>query len=910
MEQNYSTESRAELGKLRGEIAKSIKKATQNGETIEELADGTAKLNENLREVRGSLEKLSSMITAIPREHAILKGLCFNSIDFREETIASAEEGTFDWIYNEEVDDEMVDDKEADDEQEGGAPDKTNHPHNSDEDSTTSTGAISNPREDETSDNKDDVSHLPHGRPPTPETTAAKEAKARERRRKEHAGEMRVEELRRRAEARDSFTTWLREGTGVFHVSGKAGSGKSTLMKYLCINRRTEEELQTWAGDKKLVFANFFFWKSSDKMQTSLHGLYKSILFKTLVQCPELIPTLFPTLWRQLEDGTQYVDRNSIGPSVTKNAFEILARQKEFPRHRFCFFIDGLDEYEGDSVDHVKLAESLQHWTRSADVKICASSRPYLEYLETLPDSPTCRTHLHQLTRHDIYLFSRQMIEKDRNFKQLEDAYISLVEDIVDMADGVFLWARLVVRSLLAGMLRHDTVQALKKKLHVIPQDINKLYEQLLGSLETHEREQALKMLLLTARNPRGDPLPSFVYAWIDDLENPDFPSTDGKKPESWPSIDEISERVHRQLTGLTKGLLETVPMQKINNHIGFKGKFGVQFFHRTVRDFVLEDTALKDIARKFPHLTSAENYNRFWLAEMILTDHDYHLALWNTCLGMRAGRAILQTKLSLPVLNALSGLLKRGPELQSMINPPEFFRGAVVTYRTIGTTKDLSFVHLAAFCDQDEYVFQEISRAPPLVHGDSRMNILLSASAGGRAKLVRALLEKGCSLTTMVTVGLSETTPAYPIWMILLEYFARSLMFYISFQKGHWELMEVLLEHEEVTSTDTFLLLGNEDEKVPTHYITLKQMIEDFNPPNAKRFLVLLEGERGNWYSNITKRLLSGFAVAEKKPESVFTEKTGGLLRIKAGDRSLGLTVLSVYIGSEKMQNKAFHAY
>jgi len=32
----------------------------------------------------------------------------------------------------------------------------------------------------------------------------------------------------------DSFPEWLRSGNGVFWISGKAGAGKSTLMKFLC----------------------------------------------------------------------------------------------------------------------------------------------------------------------------------------------------------------------------------------------------------------------------------------------------------------------------------------------------------------------------------------------------------------------------------------------------------------------------------------------------------------------------------------------------------------------------------------------------------------------------------------------------------------------------------------------------
>jgi hypothetical protein len=46
----------------------------------------------------------------------------------------------------------------------------------------------------------------------------------------------------------DSFVEWLSSGTGVYHIAGKLGSGKSTLMKYLARHSRVREELHKWAG--------------------------------------------------------------------------------------------------------------------------------------------------------------------------------------------------------------------------------------------------------------------------------------------------------------------------------------------------------------------------------------------------------------------------------------------------------------------------------------------------------------------------------------------------------------------------------------------------------------------------------------------------------------------------------------
>jgi len=63
------------------------------------------------------------------------------------------------------------------------------------------------------------------------------------------------ETTRKRQEARERFTTWLRHGSGVFHISGKLGSGKSTLMKYLGDNAKDSEYLKLWAGKRRSSFA-------------------------------------------------------------------------------------------------------------------------------------------------------------------------------------------------------------------------------------------------------------------------------------------------------------------------------------------------------------------------------------------------------------------------------------------------------------------------------------------------------------------------------------------------------------------------------------------------------------------------------------------------------------------------------
>lgn len=53
---------------------------------------------------------------------------------------------------------------------------------------------------------------------------------------------------RTKAAAKESLAAWLSSGNGIFHLSGKLGSGKSTLMKFLCEHELARTKLEAWAG--------------------------------------------------------------------------------------------------------------------------------------------------------------------------------------------------------------------------------------------------------------------------------------------------------------------------------------------------------------------------------------------------------------------------------------------------------------------------------------------------------------------------------------------------------------------------------------------------------------------------------------------------------------------------------------
>jgi hypothetical protein len=101
--------------------------------------------------------------------------------------------------------------------------------------------------------------------------------------------------------------------------------------------------LESWGHGCKLVIVTTLFWRSDDKKQSSIEGFYRSVLFHTLRQCPELIPEVFPG-----QDIAKSLDTGDFHIKQLQSGFEKLVQQtRALDKYRFCFFIDGLDEYEG-----------------------------------------------------------------------------------------------------------------------------------------------------------------------------------------------------------------------------------------------------------------------------------------------------------------------------------------------------------------------------------------------------------------------------------------------------------------------------------------------------------------------------------------------------------------------------------
>ena len=86
----------------------------------------------------------------------------------------------------------------------------------------------------------------------------------------------------------DDFATWLRSDSSLYWISGKAGSGKSTLMNYICGSNIGLDLLKEWCPKKQLLTPTFFFWSGGKTQQKTLNGFMRSLLYQSLKAFPRL----------------------------------------------------------------------------------------------------------------------------------------------------------------------------------------------------------------------------------------------------------------------------------------------------------------------------------------------------------------------------------------------------------------------------------------------------------------------------------------------------------------------------------------------------------------------------------------------------------------------------------------------
>jgi len=379
------------------------------------------------------------------------------------------------------------------------------------------------------------------------------------------------------AQRRHSLCRWLRHENGIFWISGKAGCGKSTLMKMIAGHDTTRQLLEQWASPKKSVIAAHYFWTAGSAMQNSQQGLIQTLLYDIFRMSPEQIPELMPTRWAKLEQQSTTETADAGGEWTMPELLHTL-QQLSSSRSlsaRYCIIIDGIDEFDGD---HFEMCEFLKSLSSSPNFKFCVSSRPWNVFEDAFGGNPSSRkVCVHDLTRRDILAFAQSRMAEHPRWKE---PYFSaaqmdgIIQNITERARGVFLWVFLVTRSLRDGLVNGDTMLDLQKRLESLPTDLEAFFRHMMDTIDPIYHERMARVLSI-AVNAKESLSLQFYYMHEFEEEDVDYAL---HKPVEWYFVDQIEdslEQCRRRINARCGGLLE------VKDH-------RVEFLHRTVRDFLL----------------------------------------------------------------------------------------------------------------------------------------------------------------------------------------------------------------------------------------------------------------------------------------------------------------------------------
>lgn len=452
-------------------------------------------------------------------------------------------------------------------------------------------------------------------------------------------------ELSNATDSWDSFSDWLRSTHSVYWISGKPGSGKTTLMKYLLGQPQTQKYLNQWKPNAIII--SHFLWRPGTVMQQSIKGLMSSLLHQLLIEEPGVVDDiLYSTKDMPLKES----ETDWSSEELQKALHYVIS---VYPRP-IAIFLDGLDEVlprDGvlrllDIVD--QLSQPCGH---TGNTKLCLGSRRETLLYKRLCGYPQIR--LEQLNLVDLRRYGKDnvIIPSDYhiNIPYKDGMYYPvltcrretppsrdefrewLVCTLVDKADGVFLWLCLTVKTLTEALNNDEIFENLEARIQSLPSDLADLYADMWNRMNddgSHLRVRAASYLQLAldctdTNSVSVYPLNLFIMMVATTPEKAEvFLQPDAYKRTTVTSLMEACEKTRRDTINRCAGLLVCPSPQDVDRDsvveeflypwygkeydklIPYVSDYPTySFLHRTARDFLTDTEAGKGILSlgKFP---------------------------------------------------------------------------------------------------------------------------------------------------------------------------------------------------------------------------------------------------------------------------------------------------------------------
>ncbi|KAK2595146.1 hypothetical protein QQS21_007106 [Conoideocrella luteorostrata] len=347
------------------------------------------------------------------------------------------------------------------------------------------------------------------------------------------------------------YTQWAASNQGLLWIKGKPGSGKSTLLRYLC-----NAEKLPGISESTLILS-FFFHGRGTELQRSPLGLFRSLLF----QLKEVNGALSEAV-----DTFQYRCKNIGKPGKAwqwhlrdVQDFFKSSLMKALQTQPICLLIDALDECGKESA--IRLIEVFKLLLEGLpselkEFHICITCRHY----PILSPTDMFEITMDRENANDISAFVQEKFSSD--WRQIPPAIPDL---ITTRANGIFLWARLVVGQVLDPEL--ESAKQMEFLINSVPPDLYDLYIQIISNMDSN----SLKLIQWVCFATRPLKVGELRWAMLVDPNCPYRSLQECENAGDYASTDEhMIKRVHKFSCGLVEVLYN----------------FNVQFIHQSVKEF------------------------------------------------------------------------------------------------------------------------------------------------------------------------------------------------------------------------------------------------------------------------------------------------------------------------------------
>lgn len=257
------------------------------------------------------------------------------------------------------------------------------------------------------------------------------------------------------AKTRGTFARWLRSDEPLFLISGKAGSGKSTLVSLINEDARTLTALTAWAQDRPLYLISHYLWYAGTPTMINASGLLRSFLYQLATAKPTIVDSIL---------SARHASNDWTRTSLLSAFDQCLLNLCE---DRIFIMVDGLDEYNGPLDQLINLLVHCQQFTCC---KICVTSRHWNVFVNRLYTFPAL--NLDFLNSQDIDTFVRNKFAPYHD--EISEGIISKIND---GAEGRFSWAVLVTRSIVSALAEGANADEIESRLNDMPYDLEELFQ-------------------------------------------------------------------------------------------------------------------------------------------------------------------------------------------------------------------------------------------------------------------------------------------------------------------------------------------------------------------------------------------------------------------------------------------------